>query len=315
MAEALAGGMMAQGIIKASQICLTDTCQDRKQLMHDRWGVNIISTNAEAIENAEIIVFAVKPQVLVPVLSELRNAVPRDAMVLSVVAGAKIDQFIRLLNHDKVIRCMPNTPCLVGEGMTMWTCSEAVTERQQQQARAILGACGEEEQTADEGFLDIATAVSGSGPAYFFLMIEAMTDAGVQMGMSREVAQRMVMQTMLGSVKYAMDSGRCPSSLRHDITSPGGTTAAALRAAESGGYRAIMSDMMWAAHDRSVQLGAATPQEHALEERLLEEQRMLSLNNNKKEKLVVAEVATSEEEGGVVTQQQQEHAQQHAMTI
>jgi len=159
------------------------------------------------------------------------------------------------MQHGAVIRSMPNTPAQIGEGMTVWTAGEAVSELQRGWARMVLGSFGHEQYVADESYLDMATALSGTGPAYVFMFMEAMIDAGVHMGFPRYMAEELVMQTILGSVRYAQATGRHPAELRNGVTSPGGTTAAAMSELERGGLRTVLSDGIWAAYRRSVELG------------------------------------------------------------
>jgi pyrroline-5-carboxylate reductase len=153
---------------------------------------------------------------------------------------------------------MPNTPAQVGAGMTVWTATPDVDEARRQEVRRIFASLGEEAFVPDEHYLDMATALSGSGPAYVFLFLEALTDAGVHVGLSRDLATKMALQTVLGSAKYASESGKPPAELRGQVTSPGGTTAAALRALEAGGFRSAVLEAVIAAYDRSKELGEQT---------------------------------------------------------
>jgi len=175
---------------------------------------------------------------------------------LSIVAGARVKAISRGLGgHEAIVRAMPNTPAQIGQGMTVWIATPAVTPAQHASARAILGAMGEELWVDDEGYLDMATALSGTGPAYVFLFMEALIDAGVHMGFSRRVAQQLVLKTMEGSVAIAKQTGQHPAILRNAVTSPGGTSAEALYQLEKGALRTIVSKAIWAAYQKSKYLG------------------------------------------------------------
>src|SRR5260370_1183790 len=171
---------------------------------------------------------AVKPQRLAGILVELKGALRADQIVLSIVAGAKIETIAAGLTHSTIVRAMPNTPAQIGEGMTAWTATPEVSESQQVRIRALLGALGREMRVENEHMIDMATALSATGPTYIFMMMEALVDAGVHMGFSRHVAQELVLQTMLGSVLFARESGKHPAELRNMVTSPGGTSAEAI---------------------------------------------------------------------------------------
>lgn len=255
MGEAMIGGLLRQELVAPDQIVATGPREERRAELAQRYGILVTADNAEAARWAQVAVFALKPQTLPKVLPELRGALRQGELAISIVAGAPIRYFVEMLEHPAVVRAMPNTPARIGEGMTVWTAADTVSEEQRGWARTILGTLGHELYVADENYLDMATALSGTGPAYFFLLMEAMIDAGVHLGFPRYMAQELVLQTMLGSVRYAMGSGRHMAELRNDVTSPGGTTAAALYELERGGLRTVLSDAIWAAYRRSAELG------------------------------------------------------------
>jgi pyrroline-5-carboxylate reductase len=201
------------------------------------------------------VVISVKPQSLRPALEHVRGAVPKDALVLSIVAGAPLAQLGKLLDHGAIVRAMPNTPAQVGEGISVWVATDSVTDEQRDHARAMLAALGQEIHVEDEDYLDMATALSGTGPAYVYLFMEAMVDAGVHLGFPRRIAEQLVAQTVKGSVSYYLRSPRHLARLRNQVTSPGGTSAAALYYLEKAGFRTALSRAIWAAYERSVQLG------------------------------------------------------------
>ncbi|MBC7911269.1 MAG: pyrroline-5-carboxylate reductase, partial [Pyrinomonadaceae bacterium] len=204
---------------------------------------------------SSIVVLAVKPQRLGGILNELKGALQPDQLVLSIVAGAKIETMASELLHSAIVRAMPNTPAQIGQGMTAWTATPEVGEGQQAQVRAMLRALGREIYVESERMIDMATALSATGPTYIFMMMESLVDAGVHMGFSRHVAQELVLQTMLGSVLFAMESGKHPAELRNMVTSPGGTSADAIYQMEKGSLRTVLSKAVYAAFQRAVALG------------------------------------------------------------
>ncbi|MEI8306260.1 MAG: pyrroline-5-carboxylate reductase [Chloroflexales bacterium] len=255
MGESIIGGLLRQELVAPEQILGSDPHEGRLREVQARYGVQTSHDNVAAAQWGQIVIFAVKPQQLKHVLLPLRGALRKDALVISIVAGATISTFATALDHPAVVRSMPNTPAMIGEGMTVWTATEEVDAQQRGWARTVLSALGHELFVDNEHYLDMSTALNGSGPAYFFLMMEAMIDAGVHMGLSRRIAEDLVLQTMLGSVRYALQSGMHPAQLRNAVTSPGGTTSAALSELERGGLRTVISDAIWAAYRRSVELG------------------------------------------------------------
>lgn len=255
MGEAIIAGLLRQAVVTASQILASEPRAERRHELQARYQVNLTDDNQEAARWGQVVIFAIKPQTLPAVLPTLRGTLRPDALCLSIIAGTPIATFARGLDHAAVVRAIPNTPAQIAEGITVWTTIPAVDEQQRTWTRMVLRALGPELFVDDEHYLDMATALSGSGPAYIFLMIEAMIDAGVHMGFPRPIAETLVLQTMLGSVQYARQSGMHPAQLRNAVTSPGGTTAAALSAMERGGLRTVLSDGIWAAYQRSVELG------------------------------------------------------------
>ncbi len=257
MAEAMIRGMLNQKLMPPERITASGPRPERGQQLADLYGVRCTTHNKEAAENADVVVLSVKPQVLPKVLAELHGTIKPEALVLSIVAGARISVIAKGLAHPAVARSMPNTPAQVGAGMTVWTVSQEASPAQRDQARAILSALGEELYVEDENYLDMATALSGTGPAYVFLFMEALIEAGVHLGFSRRVAQRLVINTTLGSALFAKESGKHPAELRNMVTSPGGTSAEALYQLEKGGLRTVLSRAVWAAYQKSRILGGA----------------------------------------------------------
>jgi pyrroline-5-carboxylate reductase len=190
------------------------------------------------------------------VLNELKGSIHKDQLVISIVAGAKMQTISDELLHAAVVRTMPNTPAQIGEGVTAWTTSPAVSEQQETQVRALFEALGKTVRVENERQIDMATALSATGPTYIFLVMEALIDAGVHMGFSRHVAEELVHQTMIGSALFARESHKHPAELRNMVTSPGGTSAEAIYQMEKGSLRTVLSKAVWAAFQRAESLGA-----------------------------------------------------------
>lgn len=255
MAEAMIKGLLRQGLIAPERMVAAGPRPERGQMLAEQYGVQWTTNNREAVGECDVVILSVKPQIMPHILPELRGAIGAHALVLSIAAGIPIHVISDGLDHAAVVRAMPNTPAQIGEGITVWTATPQVTDAQLQQTESILGALGEVVRVDDENYLDMATALSGTGPAYVLLFMEAMIDAGVHLGFSRRIAQKLVLQTMRGTVEYARQSPRHPSTLRNEVTSPGGTSAEALYHMEKGGLRTVVSRAIWAAYQRSVALG------------------------------------------------------------
>ncbi len=256
MGEAMIKGMVAQGVVQAAHITASDPVAARREQMQSQFGVSTTDSNLRAVQDADVVVLSVKPQILPRVLAELQGQIPPTALLLSIVAGVPIQTMQTGLAHDRIVRTMPNTPAQVGKGMTVWVATPAVTPEQRTQTQVILNALGEQVMVEDEHYLDMATGLSGSGPGYVFLLIEAMIDAGVQIGFSRADAQKIVLQTIDGSVELVRSTGLHPAELKNRVTSPAGTTAAGLFELEQSGVRAAILRAVEAAYRRSEALGA-----------------------------------------------------------
>lgn len=257
MAEAMIKGLLNQKLLAPAQIIASDPREERGNELITQYRLRFTTSNADAARDADIIVLATKPQVMGQVAASMGESASHASLIFSILAGVRISTISSGLHNANVVRAMPNTPAQIGQGITVWTATSAVAEPQRDQARALLRALGEEVFTADEKALDMATALSGSGPSYVFMFIEALIDAGVHMGFSRYDAERLVLQTVRGSVEYAMQSDIHPAALRYQVTSPGGTSAAALYELERGGFRTVIADAVWAAYKRSMELGDA----------------------------------------------------------
>jgi pyrroline-5-carboxylate reductase len=258
MAEAVIAGLLRKKLARGADLTASGPHPARVEELHKRYGIIGTTDNAAAARSADIIVLAVKPQRLSEVMKGIKG-IQSDALVLSIVAGASIKKLSLGLKHKAVVRSMPNTPGQIGEGITVWTAAKETDDEQRDTARAILGALGEEVFVEDEGYLDMATALSGTGPAYVFLFSEALIDAGVHLGFPRRIAEQLVLQTIKGSVDFYRQAERHPAALRNQVTSPGGTSAEALYYLEKAGFRTAISRAVWAAYQRSVELGKEQP--------------------------------------------------------
>ena len=255
MAEAIIGGVLSNGLAGHSEIAVGEVVKERRQLLEQRHKVYVTADNQEASQKGEVVVLAIKPQQLAEAMSQLNGSIRGSQAVLSIVAGAKTATISQGLGTDSVIRVMPNTPAQIGAGMSIWTCSPKVDEEKRQITREILGSIGEEIYVSDEKYVDMATALSASGPAYVFVFIESLIEAGVYLGLPRDMARTLAVQTVLGSARLAKESGRDPADLRAMVTSPGGTTSEALLALEEGGFRASVINAVVAAYAKSIELG------------------------------------------------------------
>jgi pyrroline-5-carboxylate reductase len=265
MAEAMIAGLLRRQLVTRNQIVGSHPRAARREEMQTQYGIRMVEGNREAATlrdpraseeaPASVVVLAVKPQRVGRVLQELKGALAESQLVLSIVAGARMETIAGELLHPSVVRAMPNTPAQIGQGMTAWTATPQVGDRQREQVRALLGALGREMHVESENMIDMATALSATGPTYIFMMMEALVDAGVHMGFSRHVAEELVIQTMLGSVLFARESHKHPAELRNMVTSPGGTSAEAIYQMEKGSLRTVLSKAVYAAYQRAVALG------------------------------------------------------------
>jgi pyrroline-5-carboxylate reductase len=251
MGESMIAGLLKKALVSPSQIVASHPREDRRRRLADRFGIETMESNREAAEGAGIVLLTIKPQVLQSVMRQLFGSLSPDQVVVSVIAGAPIETLVHGLGHDALARVLPNTPAQVGEAMSVWTTTPEVTGPQRRGVQAILGALGEELWVEEEKYVDMATALSGTGPTYVFLMMEALIDAGVHMGFPRRIAEQIVLQTVSGSVAFARDSGKHMAELRNMVTSPGGTSAEAIYQMEKGGLRTVLSRAVYAAYQRT----------------------------------------------------------------
>ena len=255
MAEAMIAGLLRGSLVAPAQVVASHPRLERREHLEREYGIRVVADNAAALDGADVVLFAIKPQMLGRVGREIGPHLRAGQLVLSVIAGATTTALTGTLGHDQVIRAMPNTPARLGKGMTVWYATPETTTEQRSQAAALLAALGAELEVDDEKFVAMATAVSGTGPTYVFLVMEALIDAAVHLGFPRHVAHDLVIETLEGSTLFAKQSGMHPAELRNMVPSPGGTSAAALHELESGRLRTVLSEAVWAAFRRTVELG------------------------------------------------------------
>jgi pyrroline-5-carboxylate reductase len=254
MAEAMIKGLLQNELVKPEQIRCSDPQPQRLEFLAQRYGVVGSQNNAEALRGADVGVLSIKPQMFGEVSEELAGVVDAEALLLSIMAGVTTGNIVKRTEHARVVRVMPNTPAQIGKGVSVWCSTPDVTDAQRVLAQQILRALGTEHYVKREEMLDMATALSGSAPAYVFLFMEALVDAGVHMGFSRQVAKDLVVQTVKGSAEYAELSDHHLADLRNMVTSPGGTTADAVYFLEKGGLRTVLSQAVYAAFLKSKKL-------------------------------------------------------------
>jgi pyrroline-5-carboxylate reductase len=255
MAEAIIAGLLRGNLVAPDHVVASHPRGDRREALERAHGIRTVDSNAAAVEGADIVLLGIKPQMLGRVGREIRGRLRPGQLVISVLAGATTRALMGHLGHGQVVRSMPNTPAQLGKGITVWYATPDTSEAQREQAAALLAALGHQIEVDDERLVAMATAVSGTGPTYVFLVMEALIDAAVHLGFARHIAHDLVIETLEGSTLFAKQSGMHPAQLRNMVTSPGGTSAAALHELESGRLRTVLSEAVWAAFRRTVELG------------------------------------------------------------
>jgi len=255
MGEAMLSAILGKGLAAAESVTVSDISQSRRQHLKREYGVTVMNDLQLASNQGEIVVLAIKPQNLTEVMAELSGRLKPTQLLLSILAGTRIGTLYAGLDHERIVRVMPNTPAQIGEGVSVWTATAAVTRQQKRWTGSILGAMGKEIYVDDEKYIDMATAVSGSGPAYFFLFVEALVAAARHIGLADDIAQELVLQTMLGSGRFLQKSGKSPVELRRMVTSPGGTTAEALDVFQKGKFAGLVKQAVTAAYNKARRLG------------------------------------------------------------
>ncbi len=254
MGEAMLAAILNKKLSTPKAISVSDINESRRRYLVQQYGVTA-ATNLLAVKTGDVVILAVKPKDLMGLMAELRGQLHPSQLVLSVIAGARINTLSLGLNHDCLVRVMPNTPAQIGEGMSVWTATSEVSEQQRSWVKSMLGAMGKEIYVDNEKSLDMVTAVSGSGPAYVFLFVETLVDAAVEIGLPRDMEEELVLQTLLGSGHLLQKSGKLPAELRRMVTSPGGTTARAIEKFESGNLPQLVLEAVQAALERARELG------------------------------------------------------------
>ena len=254
MAEAMIAGLLRGGQVTPDRIVASHPRADRREILERDYGIRVAASNGEAVAGADVIVLGIKPQMLLRVGRELAPALHEGQLVISILAGSTTTALRYALGHEAIVRAMPNTPAQLGRGMTVWYATPEVTAEQRAQASALLRSLGAELEVDDEKFVSMSTAVSGTGPTYVFLFMEALIDAAVHMGFPRHIAHDLVIETLEGSTLFAKASGSHPAQLRNMVTSPGGTSAAAIHELEKGRLRTVLSEAVWAAYRRTEEL-------------------------------------------------------------
>jgi len=255
MGQAMLSAIISKGLASPASITVSDKNNARLKQLKQDFSVYINDNNLNAIIGGDTIILAVKPQNLDVVMSEIGGQLKPEQLVLSIIAGKNVASLRQGLKHDAIVRAMPNTPAQIGMGVTVWTATDEVTEDQRSAVSSILGAMGKEVYVADESYIDMATAVSGSGPAYTFLFMESLINAAVEIGLPPETAREMVMETVIGAATYARQSDKGLAQLRQMVTSPGGTTAEALKVFEQGDLSELVKKAIVAAYKRAKELG------------------------------------------------------------
>ena len=254
MAEAIIAGLLRGELVEPQRIVASHPRADRREALEARHRIRTVDANATAVDGADIVLLAIKPQMLGRVAREIGPRLRPGQLVISILAGATTRALTGHLGHKEVVRSMPNTPAQLGRGMTVWYATPQTSTEQRAQAATLLGALGVQLEVDDEKLVAMATAVSGTGPTYVFLVMEALIDAAVHLGFPRHIAHDMVIETLEGSTVFARQSGLHPAELRNMVTSPGGTSAAALHELESGRLRTVLSEAVWAAYRRTEEL-------------------------------------------------------------
>lgn len=258
MAEVMLGGLLDDGVLPPIRIIASDRRDARLTGLQDRYAIRTTTDNAAVAAAADVLVLAVKPQNLASVMTGLRGHIPEDTLVLSIIAGAGLRLIQEGLRHDKVARCMPNLPCRIRKGMTVWTVPVDTTSTMRHRVQTILGVMGSEVYVDDEGHVDRATAVNGTGPAIVAEFVKAMFEAAVFIGESRGVAHETVLATVIGTAEMIRQSDEMHvAQIIDEVTSPGGTTSRALQVLKKGNFQATLTDSIDAAYQRTVELGAA----------------------------------------------------------
>ena len=256
MAEGIIGALLRGGAAMPEDITVGEPALERRQHLAGDYRVQVTADNRKAAGDADIVLLAVKPNQFAKVAADLKGSLRSDQTVVSIMAGVTLAKLQAALDHKFVVRAMPNPPAQVGEGMCAWIATPEVEGEVREDVRRLLAATGKEMAFEEERFIDIATAVSGSGAGFVFLLMEAFIDGAVHLGLPRAIATEMVVQTFLGSARLVDQSGRTAAELRCLTTTPGGTTAEGVLVLEEAGLRAAVTQALIATYEKSQALGA-----------------------------------------------------------
>lgn len=255
MGEAILAALLANKLCKPSDVAVSDIIEPRRQLLKQKYGVTVTADTKTAIKGREVVVLAVKPQNVGDVFTGLKGNLQPEQVILSIAAGVRIATIIKGTGHDKVVRSMPNTPAQIGLGISGWAATPQVTDKQKKLARSILKALGKEIYFNEEEYLDKVTAISGSGPAYIYLFAESLIDGAIELGLTKQDAEVLVLQTILGAAHLMDKSDKTPADLRRNVTSKGGTTERAIAVFEQNDLAGIVAKAVKAALQRAQELG------------------------------------------------------------
>lgn len=255
MGESMIAGVLRNGVAQPQEISVCEIVAARRDYLASTHGVRVTDTAAETVAGSQLVVLAVKPQEFASAAAGLAGHLRPGQTVMSIMAGVTVETISKTLRHDAIVRAIPNTPAQIGEGVTVWTATAAVPAEAREAVRRLLSILGLEIQVDEEKYVDMATAVSSSGPAYVFLVMEAMIDAAVHIGLKRDMATPLVIQTLLGSARYAQSTQKHPAELRNQVTSPGGTTTEGLAVLEDAALRSAFVHAIEAAYEKAKLLG------------------------------------------------------------
>ena len=259
MGESIIRSLLKSRVCSAKDISVSDISESRRRYLKEQYNVAVTADNKKAVSGGDVVVLAVKPQNIDVVLSALKGNLKSSQLILSIVAGIKINRIQKGTGHPNIVRAMPNTPAQIGLGISGWTASREVNDKQKLWAKKILGAMGKEIYFGRENHLDMVTAISGSGPAYVYLFAEALIEGAVELGLKRKDAEKLVLQTVLGAAQMMDKARKAPAELRRDVTSKGGTTERAIEVLDDSKLAGIIGQAVKAAYERAKELGEAKP--------------------------------------------------------
>jgi pyrroline-5-carboxylate reductase len=255
MGESILAALLQKKLCRPVDISVSDISEPRCRYLKKKYRITVTTDNQKALQRKDIVVLAVKPQNIKEVLADLKGRLSASQLILSIAAGVKISAITKGTGHRKVVRAMPNTPAQIGLGISGWTATKDVTAAQKKLTRTVLGAMGKEIYFANEKYLDMVTAVSGSGPAYVYLFAESLIDSAMKLGLKKQDAETLVLQTILGAANLMDKSPKNPAQLRRDVASKGGTTERAVNVFEKSNFSSIVAKAVQAAYQRAKELG------------------------------------------------------------